>query len=44
MANLKVATASVTCIDYDIQTGTQTVQYQSFKPDVGLIKSKDGAN
>ena len=44
MANLKVATASVTCIDYDAQTGTQTVRYQSFKPDIGLTKSKDGAN
>jgi probable phosphoglycerate mutase len=44
MAKLKVATASVTCIDYDIATGSQTVRFQSFKPDVGLIKSKDGAN
>lgn len=44
MAKLKVATASVTCIDYDMVTGTQTVHFQSFKPDVGLEKSKDGAN
>jgi broad specificity phosphatase PhoE len=44
MANLKVATASVTCIDYDMVTGTQMVHFQSFKPDVGLEKSKDGAN
>ena len=43
MAGLGVATASVTCIDYGAD-GTQTVHYQSFKPDVGLAKSKDGAN
>jgi broad specificity phosphatase PhoE len=42
MVNLPVATASVTCIDYD--TKTQTVQFQSFKPDVGLRASNDGAN
>ena len=44
MSLLKVATASVTCIDYDATTGTQTVHYQSFKPDAGLEISKDGAN
>jgi broad specificity phosphatase PhoE len=44
MASLKVATASVTCIDYDSACGTQTVHFQSFKPDVGLHSSKDGAN
>jgi len=43
MAGLNVATASVTCIDYD-SAGTQTVRFQSFKPDVGLETSKDGAN
>jgi len=43
MAGLGVATASVTCIDYDADS-TQTVRFQSFKPDVGLAKSKDGAN
>eukprot|EP00536_Pseudo-nitzschia_multiseries_P006044 jgi/Psemu1/65405/estExt_Genemark1.C_1240047 len=43
MAGLGVATASVTCIDYAAD-GTQTVHFQSFKPDVGLQKSKDGAN
>lgn len=43
MADLGVATASVTCIDYSAD-GTQTVHFQSFKPDVGLEKSKDGAN
>lgn len=42
MASLKVATASVTCIDYDSEAGTQTVHYQSFKPDVGLAKANDG--
>jgi broad specificity phosphatase PhoE len=42
MVHLKIATASVTCIDYDGET--QTVQFQSFKPSVGLRESKDGAN
>lgn len=32
MAKLKIATASVTCIDYDMVTGTQTVHFESFKP------------
>ena len=50
MAGLKVATASVTCIDYDFDTDSDSgrpsmvVQYQSFKPDIGLAKSKDLAN
>ena len=44
MVTLPVATASVTCIDYDMESGTQTVHYQSFKPEVGLAKAKDGAN
>ena len=44
MSDLKVATASVTCIDFDNVSGTQTVQFQSFKPDVGLEQSADGAN
>ena len=44
MVNLKVATASVTCIDYNMVDGTQTVHYQSFKPEVGLEASKDLAN
>jgi broad specificity phosphatase PhoE len=44
MAGLKVATASITCIDYNFSTGTQTVRFQSFKPDIGLKTSKDGAN
>ncbi|KAG7367002.1 phosphoglyceromutase [Nitzschia inconspicua] len=44
MSGLKVATASVTCIDYDSSAGTQTVHFQSFKPKVGLQTSRDGAN
>lgn len=44
MATLKVATASITCIDYDSVTGKQTVHFQSFKPDAGLRQSADGAN
>lgn len=44
MVGLKVATASISCIDYDAKTGTQTVRFQSFKPDTGMEKSKDGAN
>ena len=44
MTRLKVATASITCIDYDSVTGCQTVHFQSFKPDIGLRQSKDGAN
>ena len=43
MAALKIATASITCIDYDM-SGEQTVHFQSFKPDAGLQGSKDGAN
>lgn len=76
-AHLKIATASITCIDYDYATtgtamatassntrtdsldvkhdsGDETaivqqkptsfVHFQSFKPNVGLPKSKDGAN
>lgn len=42
MVGLKVATASVTCVDYDGDKAT--VHFQSFKPDVGLQRAKDGAN
>lgn len=42
MASLTVKTASISCIDYDVETGTRTVHYQSFKPDVGLAKANDG--
>lgn len=44
MAGLKIATASITCVDYCSETGKQVVRYQSFKPDCGLEESKDGAN
>jgi broad specificity phosphatase PhoE len=55
MAKLKIATASITCIDYTLddddapQTDVQAplvheVLFQSFKPDVGLRSSNDGAN
>ncbi|GKY93730.1 hypothetical protein MPSEU_000340100 [Mayamaea pseudoterrestris] len=42
MTKLNVATASVTCIDYE--GDTPCVRFQSVKPDVGLIASKDRAN
>jgi len=44
MVELKVATASLSCVDYDTVTGEQTVHFQSFKPEIGLQASKDGAN
>ncbi|EEC47900.1 predicted protein [Phaeodactylum tricornutum CCAP 1055/1] len=55
MVNLKIATASLTCIDYETSMGddrgnedgagiTQQVQYQSFKPQAGLATARDGAN
>ncbi len=44
ISNLGIATASVTCIDYDSETNEQTVHFQSFKPEAGLQKSIDGAN
>ena len=44
MVNLKVATASISCVDYDPSSGTKTVHFQSFKPNAGLQASKDGAN
>lgn len=56
MTTLPVATASVTCIDYyddgcdstfaaaSTAAPPPTVHFQSFKPDVGLSTSKDGAN
>lgn len=43
MTKQKVATASITCIDYD-ENGTQTLHFQSFKPEAGLREAKDGAN
>ncbi len=47
MSELQVATASITCIDYDDTSDPPVppvVRYQSFKPEVGLAKAKDGAN
>lgn len=44
MSKLKVATASITCIDYNIATGEQTIHFQSFKPEAGLEQAVDGAN
>lgn len=44
MSGLKVATASITCIDYDSESGSQTVHFQSYKPTVGLEQAKDMAN
>lgn len=44
MAGLKIATASITCVDYCSATGQQVVRFQSFKPESGLEQSKDGAN
>mmetsp|Transcript_38418 Transcript_38418/g.81958 ORF Transcript_38418/g.81958 Transcript_38418/m.81958 type:complete len:305 (+) Transcript_38418:34-948(+) len=43
MAGLKIATASVSCVDYS-NDGSALVRFQSFKPDCGLEESKDGAN
>lgn len=42
MAGLSISTASITCVDYC--EGKQIVRFQSFKPECGLEKSKDGAN
>ena len=44
MYRFKIATASIACVDYNVETGEQVVHFQNFKPDAGLEKSKDGAN
>ena len=44
MAGLKIATASISCVDYCAETGKEVVRFQAFKPDCGLVGSKDGAN
>jgi broad specificity phosphatase PhoE len=44
MAGLKIATASISCVDYCSETGREIVRFQSFKPECGLVGSKDGAN
>lgn len=45
LTSIKIATASITCIDYvPAVVPQQIVHFQSFKPDVGLAKSADDAN
>ena len=44
LASLKIATASISCVDYCSETGKEVVRFQSFKPECGLEGSKDGAN
>ena len=53
MTTIPVATASVTCIDYEDNNNNDnndadgprtTIHFQSFKPEAGLSQSKDGAN
>jgi broad specificity phosphatase PhoE len=44
MSRLKIATASISCVDYCSETGKEVVRFQSFKPECGLEGSKDGAN
>ncbi|EJK53434.1 hypothetical protein THAOC_27135 [Thalassiosira oceanica] len=44
LAGLSIGTASITCIDYDSASGESVVRFQSYKPESGLEKSKDGAN
>lgn len=54
VSKISIATASITCIDYeysDVMKGdsielpkAQTIHFQSYKPDTGLRKSMDGAN
>lgn len=45
MSNLGIATASITCIDYDDTQSLlkQTIHFRNFKPNIGL-RSFDGAN
>ena len=44
MTELPIATASITCVEYDADNKPSQVHFQSFKPDVGLRKAKDVAN
>ena len=44
IAQLKVSTASITCIDYCTLGGKPQVHFQSWKPEIGLPESYDGAN
>lgn len=44
ISDLEIATASITCIDYDSTSGKQVIHFRSFKPNSGLPASNDGAN
>lgn len=45
MTTLKIATASITCIDYDANGEKKpVVHFSSFKPEAGLEASQDGGN
>lgn len=44
LTEIKVALASITCIDYCDMTGQATVQFSSLKPEAGLEEAKDGGN
>lgn len=44
LIDIEVGTASISCVDYDVDTGEQTVHYMSFKPEVGLAAAQDGGN
>jgi len=44
MVDIKVALASITCIDYCNVSGEATVQFSSFKPQAGLEQANDGGN
>eukprot|EP00816_Leptocylindrus_hargravesii_P010411 CAMPEP_0196823398 /NCGR_PEP_ID=MMETSP1362-20130617/87246_1 /TAXON_ID=163516 /ORGANISM="Leptocylindrus danicus, Strain CCMP1856" /LENGTH=325 /DNA_ID=CAMNT_0042203241 /DNA_START=47 /DNA_END=1024 /DNA_ORIENTATION=- len=44
LTDIEVGTASISCVDYDVDTGEQTVHYMSFKPEVGLAAAQDGGN
>lgn len=44
MASIKIATASITCIDYCTRGGPPIVHFHSWKPQTGLQESVDGAN
>jgi len=44
IVDISIATASISCVDYNMDTGEQTVIFTSFKPEVGLEKAKDSGN
>ena len=41
---IKVLTASISCVDYNMETGEQTVVFSSYKPDVGLERAQDSGD